>query len=61
MSHAEHNAAILTMLGVSLDPKCEPACDDEYCGGCAASECKHQDPLHRHHDGCPSCSQGAAE
>lgn len=32
----------------------EPSCEDEYCGPCAARECRYLDPLHRHHDGCPS-------
>lgn len=33
---------------------CEPACDDEYCAGCAMAECPLGEPLHRHHDGCPA-------
>lgn len=32
-----------------------PPCTDEDCFSCAASQCPYQDPLHHHHDECPSC------
>lgn len=30
-------------------------CEDPECMPCGAKECIHGDPLHGHHDGCPSC------
>lgn len=50
------NSLIYALCG--MDPEsgpCVPPCDDEYCAGCAMSECPHKEPLHRHHDGCPAC------
>ncbi len=51
------NGFIYALL--SMDPHndrpCDPPCDDEYCAGCAMSECAFREPLHRHHDGCPAC------
>lgn len=32
-----------------------PPCMDEDCFSCAASQCPYKDPLHHHHDECPSC------
>ncbi len=32
-------------------------CPDAECAVCALVVCKNGDPLHLHHDGCPSCSQ----
>ncbi|ATW62283.1 hypothetical protein Psp6_00030 [Pseudomonas phage Psp6] len=32
-------------------------CDDPECLKCGAIICPHGEPLHFHHDGCPSCSQ----
>jgi hypothetical protein len=46
-------AMLADWFRVRADPH-DPPCDDEYCGPCAAKECPHADPLHRHHDGCPS-------
>lgn len=34
---------------------CKPPCESEECYSCAANECPDRDPLHRHHDECPSC------
>lgn len=31
-------------------------CHDSECSCCALIICPHKDPLHFHHDGCPSCS-----
>jgi hypothetical protein len=30
-------------------------CPDAECGICGKAVCPHGDPLHFHHDGCPSC------
>lgn len=30
-------------------------CDDMECEECSKRDCPHKDPLHYHHDGCPSC------
>jgi hypothetical protein len=53
------NALIYALHG--MDPEhdvpCSPPCEDEYCAGCAMQDCPHREPLHRHHDGCPACSQ----
>lgn len=37
-------------------------CDgpDSDCMVCGALECPHAEPLHRHGDGCPACSEDAA-
>lgn len=32
-------------------------CSDPECAVCSVLICKHRDPLHFHHDGCPTCSQ----
>ena len=32
-------------------------CPDGECHECGAAVCPHADPLHFHHDGCPSCAQ----
>ena len=37
-----------------------PGCDgtngwEAECLMCGAAECPHDDPMHFHHDGCPSC------
>ena len=32
-------------------------CPDMECPECAAIICDHHDPMHFHHDGCPSCAQ----
>lgn len=32
---------------------CDADCGE--CGICAVLDCPHGDPLHYHHDGCPSC------
>lgn len=56
LAQAESNGFIYALLGVDPDgPLHAPPCEDEYCGPCAARECPHDDPLHRHHDGCPTC------
>lgn len=31
-------------------------CRDMECSACSIRECPHEDPMHFHHDGCPSCS-----
>lgn len=38
-------------------------CDDgdDECMLCAMDDCPHEDPLHYHHDGCPSCSMDEQE
>lgn len=30
-------------------------CPDEECSVCAVRDCPWHEPLHYHHDGCPSC------
>lgn len=30
-------------------------CNDAECSECAKIVCPHQDDMHFHHDGCPSC------
>lgn len=30
-------------------------CPDSECDVCASIICPHKDPMHFHHDGCPSC------
>lgn len=35
--------------------ECEIPCDDEDHLGCGAALCRYGEPLHNHHDGCPSC------
>jgi hypothetical protein len=30
-------------------------CPDPECAVCAEAVCRYKDPLHFHHDGCPSC------
>ena len=37
--------------------------NDPECLVCGANECPHSEPLHWHHDGCPSCEavDGSAE
>lgn len=32
-------------------------CPDAECRECSWIACPHADPLHFHHDGCPSCEQ----
>lgn len=34
-------------------------CPDAECAACGEIMCPHGDPLHYHHDGCPSCAQWA--
>lgn len=34
-----------------------PCPDDEFCEQCVSIFCPHDEPLHNHHDGCPSCWQ----
>jgi len=36
------------------------ACPDAECMECAQIVCRHSDPLHFHHDGCPSCAKVTA-
>jgi len=37
-------------------------CEDAECDECAMIICPHADPMHFHHDGCPSCdTQGIRE
>ena len=31
------------------------------CDICGIADCPHGEPLHHHHDGCPSCSQDTAD
>lgn len=31
-------------------------CPDDECSECGERDCPHEDPLHYHHDGCPSCT-----
>lgn len=31
------------------------SCPVDECTACSVRECPHRDPLHFHHDGCPSC------
>lgn len=40
-----------------LDPLHPPTeeCENEECLYCGARDCPHNEPLHYHHDGCPSC------
>lgn len=30
-------------------------CPNNECGTCGSIICDHKDPMHFHHDGCPSC------
>lgn len=42
----------------AIDEKCTgvaKTCPVDECSVCAVRECPHQDELHFHHDGCPSC------
>lgn len=32
-------------------------CDDPECWDCGKIICPHEDEMHFHHDGCPSCSE----
>lgn len=45
--------------GAQPDPDHPPTdqCPDPECWQCALRDCPHRDPLHYHHDGCPSCYQ----
>lgn len=36
-------------------------CDDPECGICAQIMCPVGDPMHFHHDGCPSCARYESE
>lgn len=33
------------------------SCDELDCIVCGVVECPYNEPLHRHHDSCPSCSE----
>lgn len=33
----------------------EPDCSESECALCGFLDCPFEDPLHYHHDGCPSC------
>lgn len=33
------------------------ACEDPECLECGRIICPHGDPMHFHHDGCPTCAQ----
>lgn len=33
-------------------------CHDAECAECSRIVCPHGDPMHFHHDGCPSCAIG---
>lgn len=33
-------------------------CEEDECWICAIRDCPHHEPLHYHHDGCPSCYGG---
>lgn len=41
------------------DPEWEHVCEGEdganECSACAVRDCPEHEPLHYHHDGCPSC------
>ena len=53
---SDMNELIHAIMGMDPDaPPCEPDCEDEYCAPCAMRACPAGEPLHRHHDGCPSC------
>lgn len=52
--------------GAGSEPPAEPAppictgdtatCPDAECMDCSERDCPYADPLHYHHDGCPSCT-----
>lgn len=35
-------------------------CSDAECRSCSILVCPHSDPMHFHHDGCPSCAEAEA-
>jgi hypothetical protein len=37
------------------------ACPDQECDVCSVRDCPYHDPLHYHHDGCPSCLTSDAD
>jgi hypothetical protein len=43
--------------GCSFDPD---QCPDPECGVCSALLCPHDNVMHFHHDGCPSCDEDEA-
>lgn len=42
------------VMGIQLDHLLDH-CKDSECEECSKIICPHQEPLHFHHDGCPSC------
>lgn len=54
--HLEQLAKEVIRLGTMVDELLEH-CGDPECMGCGAIVCPHGEPLHFHHDGCPSCCQ----
>ena len=60
MKTPEQYEAEIAALHVKLD-KLLDHCPEGECSTCAAIICDHHDPMHFHHDGCPSCAQAEGE
>jgi hypothetical protein len=57
-----HDLIQQEMDEVGWSPELDEAlalCKDAECQECSRIVCPHNDPLHFHHDGCPSCEQAA--
>lgn len=57
-----HDLIRQEMRDLGWSPQLDEAlalCKDAECGECARIVCPSGDPLHFHHDGCPSCSGDA--
>jgi hypothetical protein len=55
VNQLDGNAFVYALNGMNLEGEpCYMPCIDEYCAPCAMRECKHGEPLHGHHDGCPA-------
>lgn len=60
VSSAKAKLRILILLRLinHPEPTCDeskPLCNDPECMFCSVIHCPSMDPLHYHHDGCPSC------
>lgn len=51
---AKANEVVPDLVDIEPHPSTEE-CKIEKCKECAVRDCKWNDPMHYHHDGCPSC------
>lgn len=50
------------MLEETSEPQKNPPtehCPEDECEVCGLAACPHGDPMHYHHDGCPSCNEAS--